>query len=84
MALHDIAASVQQAYVGQALDARVEPAMVLQVLALLQDTHSDVKNLAVTTYVEMLIQTRPPCVSCARTALRHHAGGTVCLPALER
>lgn len=51
MALHDLATSVQQVYPGQGLDARIEPAMVTQVLALLQDTHSDVKNLAVTTYV---------------------------------
>ena len=72
MALHDLAASVQKAYVVQAFDARVEPALVSQVLTLLQDTHSDVKNLAVTTYADALTQTRPACTPSKRLALCHH------------
>lgn len=77
MALHDLVGRLQQEG-GQALDARIEPAIVTQTLALLRDTHSDVKNLAVTLYVLVLTQsghaqhksTPPSFVRHARDALR--------------
>ncbi|CCU99571.1 unnamed protein product [Malassezia sympodialis ATCC 42132] len=53
----------QKAYVGQAFDARVEPALVSQVLTLLQDTHSDVKNLAVTTGSRFATMTEALCAA---------------------
>ena len=57
MALNDLASSVAQTpFTVHPLDETVEPAVVSTVLELLGDTNTEVKNLAVKTYVRLYDQ----------------------------